>query len=207
MDGGEVVRVGQDKVKENGALLADLIAYGIAVQELDDTAVVVREENESEVRDMVHVGGAPNGMVFMTPRKDKGKERAREGSPSPAPRRKGQAQSGLSLATLNEGLEDDEEDDEGIRRDSWAADKKGKGEVPDSVSSWGGVENEEYYIIDSEGNRKGPFRFSQAEEWGLDDTANENAGKLGEFKPGQPGYTWKSREHEHFRIGEDGNTI
>ena len=188
MDGGEVVRVGQDKVKENGALLADLIAYGIAVQELDDTAVVVREENESEVRDMVHVGGAPNGMVFTTSRKDKGKERAREGSPSPAPRRKGQAQSGLSLASLSEGLEDDEDDEEGIRRDLWVADKKGKGEVPDSISSWGG-ESEEYYMIDSEGNRRGPFRYSQAEEWGLDDTMSENAGKLGEPKPRQLGYT------------------
>ena len=132
-EGGEEIRVGEEDIKENGAIFAQVLSVGVAVQELDETAnkiTVVREENEEEIRDVVYVGEAPapSKMVFSTPRKPKGKERARDVSPSPAPKRKGHPQSGLSLETLQEGLDE-----------AWEADKKGKGEAPDSVTEWGPV--------------------------------------------------------------------
>ena len=129
--GGEVIRVGDEDIKENGAIFAQAFSMGVAVQELDETVnkiTVVREESEEEIRDAVYVGGAPapSKIVFLTPRKPKGKERARDVSPSPAPKRKGHPQNGLSLETLQEGL-----------NEAWVVEKKGKGEAPDSVTSWG----------------------------------------------------------------------
>jgi len=110
-EGEEIVKVGEEELKGNEAIYADLFAHGIAVQELEDFAeMVIREESETEIRDVVHVNGVPTGALFTTPRKNKGKERARDVSPSPAPRRRGQTQTGLSLSTLAEGLGEEESD-------------------------------------------------------------------------------------------------
>ena len=107
-EGEEVIKVGEEEVKGNEAMYAGLFAQGIAIQELDNMKeIVIREENETEIRDVIYVEGVPTGDLFKTPRKVKGKERAREVSPSPAPKKKGWAQVGLSLDMLQEGLEDD----------------------------------------------------------------------------------------------------
>ena len=99
-EGGEVIRVGDEDIKENGEILAQAFSGGVAVQELDKIAnkiTVVREENEEKIRDVVYVGEAPapSKIVFSTSCKPKGKERARDVSPSPAPKRKGHPQNGL----------------------------------------------------------------------------------------------------------------
>ena len=126
-----MIRVGDEDIRENGAIFVQAFSVGVAVQELDKTAnkiTVVREENEEETRDVVYVAEAPapSKIVFSTPRKPKGKERAKDVSPSPAPKRKRHPQSGLSLETLQEGLDE-----------AWEADKTGEGEAPDSVTEWG----------------------------------------------------------------------
>ena len=78
---GEVIRVGDEDIKENGAIFAQAFSVEVAVQELDETVnkiTVVREENEKEIRDVVYVGEAlaPSKIVFSTLCKPKGKERA-----------------------------------------------------------------------------------------------------------------------------------
>ena len=105
MEGGEVIRVRHEEIKENGAIFAQAFSMGVTVQVLDRTAnkvTVIRIENEEEIRDVVYIGEASalSGIVFLTPRKAKEKGRARDISPSLAPKRRGRPQSGLSLEIL-----------------------------------------------------------------------------------------------------------
>ena len=174
-EGGEVMRVGEEELKRNEAIYAQAFAQGVAVQELTKVAeVVIREETDKEIRDIVYVNGAPTGASFMTPRKNKGKERAKEVSLSPAPKGK-KSQSGLSIEELMEELED-----------SWGPDRRGESEIPAKISRWTpvlGEEEEEYYILDSEGRRKGPFRYSRRRDWSSSDPellqkADEREGTL-----------------------------
>ena len=123
-EGGEVVVVGVEQLQSCGAELANNFAQGIAMQELTGDMTVVREEHEEEIRDVVYVSGVPTNQYFATPRKDKGKERARNVSPSPASKRK--AHGGLSLESIQEGLKDD-----------WSPDKRGSNEPSKEDTSWG----------------------------------------------------------------------
>ena len=126
------------------------------------TYAVVREENETEVRDVVYVNGSTTGAIFTTLRKDEGKERAREVSPTPVPRK--YAQKGFSLEILQENL--------GKNGDGWSPVKRGDSELPESITSWNpGAQGEpdweedptlsEYYTTDSNGIRRGPFKYTQ----------------------------------------------
>ena len=110
-------------------------------------------------------------MFFHTPKKNKGKERAREVSPSPVPKRK--ARKGLSLDSIQESLDDD-----------WSPDKRGDNEQPESITSWSPGQLGERGNYEEIGD--------EAETLGLGGnkevfcTFGPNGEKKGPFKPGNP---------------------
>lgn len=174
MEGGEIVEVEIEQLQNCGAELANNFAQGIAVQELNKNMTVVREEYEEEIRDMLYISGALVGKYFAMPRKDKGKERAREVSPSLALKRKSHSQGGLSLDVLTEGL----------KEDMWEADGGSKGKATVQTMSWGPGQLGPKGSFDEIGNeagdlgsRKGGAHFC---------TLGPNRERKGSFRPGIP---------------------
>ena len=188
---GAIMEVGGSELEKNESEWAETFKQGVAVQEVDEEGTtVVREESEGEIRDVVHVKGLLTVMFFHTPKKDKGKDRAREVSPSPAPKRK--THKGLSLESIQEGLDD-----------TWSPDRRGINELPESVTSWGPGQLEGRGNFEETGEEAEALGFKDSKE--AFSVLGPDGEAKGPFRPGNPlPVCLEKKEDQDINTSQDG---
>src|SRR5258706_3217557 len=133
-EGGATVEITKSLVEDCTGEIAEIIARGVAMQEQEVVGgkkmVTHREVTETMVKDVVYVNGAPTGIHFQTPRKDRQKAVEREGSPSRSARK---IQPGIQLDNTTMGSLPDIGEEKG---DDWAPDvleDPGPGHIEDQT--------------------------------------------------------------------------